>query len=103
MRGMDGNWFTRSRSAATPTVVTGRVSSGLAMTKFKHPLVWVADNWMDCTDRMPESPVCSGRNGPTLPAPVPEYGTEPTMADAVDVGNTGVVGVNRPDVDAVLV
>ena len=54
---------------------------------------------MDCTDKMPESPVCSGRNGPTLPAPVPEYGTEPTMADAVDVGSTGLAGVNRPAVE----
>lgn len=37
VHGIEANWLTRSRSAVTPSVVMGRVSSGLHSTRFSTP------------------------------------------------------------------
>lgn len=96
-----GSWLTRSRSAATPKVVMGRVSNGLHNTRLSAPDVYVAERVNDCTDRIPASPAANGINGPTLPVPVPEYTIDVTGAAVMPIGS--VAGVALPEVPPLLV
>lgn len=62
----------KSRSAATPKVVSGRVISGLQSATEYSPDVYVDAFLIVSTERIPLSPPCSGMNGPYFPEPVPE-------------------------------